>query len=656
MTPFRRAGGRAEDSVHNREEHSNSLQEQNTLLSSDQEESRLSAEEDEEHALEVSSWKNLPWWKRPSPHWIILVGAIRGVANFAAMAPAVALFTDLACHVHKPEYVINHAQHSASFLSADTLVKASTIGPIPQTSDGDKTVDGIVSVYLPDSLYTASLDLTQIDEEKCASDPVVQAAAAKILAVVSTTVGILSCLTTGWWGSMSDFYGRRIVLFVSALGVLMAILVQILTAWYVDILPGGYWFMLLGCVLDGLCGSLSTSVAMNQSYLADTTNSSTRSRYFSLSLGFLFVGEAIGPVLAGLLIRTTGTVLSAIYFVFILQGIFAMITLLILPESLTRARARGARRQWRKENMNKVHGGGTLDVRKGTSAFLSPLLVLLPERASDANPLERKGRDWSLLCIAIAYGLFESLIGTSAYKLQYAAAQFKWTPVTTSYFISINGVSRAIFLAVILPVIIKYLQPAPIQLSSTPDESLRGADLSASRGTRSHPSSAQVNATERPLLPSNTSAFDLKVARVSMGLEGLSFVGLAVAGTGTLFTLANMVDSLGTGIAPSLESLALAVYSHQRPQNKSEVGKLFGAFSVVRVLSFGICGPALFGFVYANTVAFFPQAFLIAALCATWLALFVLAFVRAPSESTGSRVLPEDGNEESQPVVVGSRE
>jgi len=29
--------------------------------------------EDEEHDAEVTAWKALPWWKRPSPYWLVLV-------------------------------------------------------------------------------------------------------------------------------------------------------------------------------------------------------------------------------------------------------------------------------------------------------------------------------------------------------------------------------------------------------------------------------------------------------------------------------------------------------------------------------------------------------------------------------------------------------
>lgn len=53
---------------------------------------------------------------------------------------------------------------------------------------------------------------------------------------------------------LSDRYGRRIVLFVSVLGFFVAEFTHIITAWFVDVLPGGYWFPWVGFLIEGLCG------------------------------------------------------------------------------------------------------------------------------------------------------------------------------------------------------------------------------------------------------------------------------------------------------------------------------------------------------------------------------------------------------------------
>lgn len=124
----------------------------------------------------------------------------------------------------------------------------------------------------------------------------------------------------------------------------------------------------------------------------------------------MFAGVAIGPVVGGLLIRWTGTILPVTYFASILHGVYMILALLILPESLTRAKARSASLRRKQEKLNHASGGCALGPLKGIARFISPLVVLLPEHSSDANQLERTGSDWSLFSIAIAYGLVASVL------------------------------------------------------------------------------------------------------------------------------------------------------------------------------------------------------------------------------------------------------
>lgn len=64
-----------------------------------------------------------------------------------------------------------------------------------------------------------------------------------------------SLFGSGHLPQLSDRYGRRVVLFVSVFGLFVTEFTHVLTAWFVDILPGGYWFPLLGYLIEGFCGS-----------------------------------------------------------------------------------------------------------------------------------------------------------------------------------------------------------------------------------------------------------------------------------------------------------------------------------------------------------------------------------------------------------------
>lgn len=43
------------------------------------------------------------------------------------------------------------------------------------------------------------------NRQKCATDPVVQAAVAKLQMIMTATMGVLSSITTAWWGAVSCF-------------------------------------------------------------------------------------------------------------------------------------------------------------------------------------------------------------------------------------------------------------------------------------------------------------------------------------------------------------------------------------------------------------------------------------------------------------------
>lgn len=133
---------------------------------------------------------------------------------------------------------------------------------------------------------------------------------------------------------------------------------------------------------------------------------------------------------------------------------------------------------------------------------------------------------------------------------------------------------------------IKYLKPTSIQLPCTPDEPLRGAvGLSPTRGASSLPDSARTSASEQRL-PTRSPAFDLALARVSAGLEATTYVATAIASTGTIFTLASTISSFGAGFSPAVQALALDIYTNRRAQNRGEVGRLFGALSVLQALGY----------------------------------------------------------------------
>ncbi|OJA15920.1 hypothetical protein AZE42_11218 [Rhizopogon vesiculosus] len=136
--------------------------------------------EDEEHDAEVTAWKALPWWKRPSPYWLILGTPLASIGVAAVIAPRVEMFTILACRVHAPEYEPNNIYpvQSHSVLSMNTTGTEGwfTLDVPSVTYESPQPM----SMYIPVS--PSPLKQLVPDRNQCASDPVVQAAVAQLSA------------------------------------------------------------------------------------------------------------------------------------------------------------------------------------------------------------------------------------------------------------------------------------------------------------------------------------------------------------------------------------------------------------------------------------------------------------------------------------------
>ncbi|KAG5734504.1 hypothetical protein E4T56_gene5957 [Termitomyces sp. T112] len=543
---------------------------------------------DAHYHLRRALHKDLPWYMMPSPVWLLIVVPLTAIAMSATLAPKIEIYTLIVCSVLKPEIL-----HS-SIPGNNTIGVGITHGLTYNTLFHNSTGGGL-----------------------CAADPIVQAEVAKLAAVYTTSMGILSCITAGWWAAYSDRHGRTRLLSISVIGLLFTDLNFILTTKNFHHLPGGYWFLILGPIIEGSLGGVTVTTAAMYAYVADTTTENARSRTLSFALGLLFTGMAIGPSLGSLLVRFTGTPLSVFYAAFGIHLIYAFIVCLILPESLLKSQMEQSRvkhdAELRATSENSV---GVLMRIKRPFSFLSSLSVLLPdskEGTPRGNPLKRKRRDWNLTIVAGVYALAISVMGSYTTKFQYAAATFGWSSETLGYFLTLVGATRAFFLAIIIPCFIKLYKPQARPSSGAEAEPL----LSGS------PREAAMK------MPHST-AFDLGLARVSLLVEVVSYSLMAWAPTPLVFTGSSMMTSMGAGLNPALQSVALALY---RRRGGMESGRLFGAISVLQALSSQIISPAIYGLLYTKTVATFPRGIFILSMSTITCSFVLLMFVRLPSKN-----------------------
>ena len=142
-------------------------------------------------------------------------------------------------------------------------------------------------------------------------------------------------------------------------------------------------------------------------FIRVSISSSFRSRIFSLSLGVLATGGALGPTIGGLLIRFTGDVLSVFYLSSCLHLLYSFMVWFILPESLTEGQMELAKTRYAdslRADPDSNLGARFTRIAQRLFSFLMPLAVLGPTEKEFRNDLKGRKKDWNLTLLAVAYG------------------------------------------------------------------------------------------------------------------------------------------------------------------------------------------------------------------------------------------------------------
>ena len=159
----------------------------------------------------------------------IISSLVRGMT----LAPRVEVFTQLACgtiHSHynhtlilsnstMPSVQSLYNSHIPLYLTLDAVAPHHII--LNRKLDGDEEDDD-----------DGEDDPRNLPSHRCMSDPAVQAGAARLQTIMTTTMGTLSALTTGWWGHFGERHGRTRVLAFSTLGLFLTLVQWLLYSQY----------------------------------------------------------------------------------------------------------------------------------------------------------------------------------------------------------------------------------------------------------------------------------------------------------------------------------------------------------------------------------------------------------------------------------------
>ncbi|KAJ1028465.1 hypothetical protein NDA16_001631 [Ustilago loliicola] len=260
--------------------------------------------------------------------------------------------------------------------------------------------------------------------------------------------------------------------------------------------------------------------------------------------------------------------------------------------------------------------------------------------------------DYNLSFLSLTYFTETAIIGIMSFKIQYAQEQFIWGSAELGMYLTFLSITRVLALTFILPVAIKFLHrqvkalrlpqdgpPVEEEQTVAPD-SRRHSTLDDEGRPRHRMSSyGAVDQSQRPwnddtadevdedeggqgewddtkksveelwtlrakhLRLIHDSKFDLKLAKISVIVNTISYALLVFADTPQLFFLATAITSLGGGGGAAMSSLALALL-----KSPADAGKLFGAWSITSAISGTVVGPILFAEVFKRTTKTFPPA------------------------------------------------
>lgn len=411
--------------------------------------------------------------------------------------------------------------------------------------------------------------------------PEVQALVSKFTLYGNLIAGILSAISSPKLGAISDRYGRKKIIALSTLGMVVGETITIVAATYPEKFSVNW--ILLGYAFDGICGSFIAAMALTHSYAADCTPPAKRNVTFGYFHGCLFTGIAIGPIIAGYIIKATGEILTIFYIALACHLIFVSFLLFVVPESLSKERQMAAREKYRLYKGGRPQASFITALKNAN--LLAPLEILYPTGEGSSRAVRRN----LIFLAAVDTTMFGVAMGSMTIVVIYSEYMFGWGNLESSIFVSIVNTCRVCCLIIVLPLVTHFV-----------------------RGRRG--SGPQRN--------SGCDSLDLGIIRTAIVFDMIGYIGYATARKGSLLILSGAIAAVGGMGSPTLQS---SLTKHVPPDR---IGQLLGATGLLHALG-RVVAPTIFNLIYALTVGKFTQTVFVC-LAATFGVAFVLSWFIRP--------------------------
>ena len=146
------------------------------------------------------------------------------------LGPRVEVFTQLSCNAIYGHHNYNHtSDDTTSILSSSfshtpvhIAASASSLGELSATLPQSQGYQHITfNIQASDDDDNDEPDPRSLPSPRCLKDAAVQKGAARLQTIMIFTAGVLSALTTGWWGHFGEMHGRTKVLSAATLGLFL---------------------------------------------------------------------------------------------------------------------------------------------------------------------------------------------------------------------------------------------------------------------------------------------------------------------------------------------------------------------------------------------------------------------------------------------------
>lgn len=479
---------------------------------------------------------HLPWYKRPSIYWMLGPFFIVALAFGGSLPPKLNLILQLVCRQYIDEQASEHPGYTKL--------------PAVDFGGGDNDQCRIPEVQSRVSMFTLWINLI---------------------------TGLISAFASPKLGALSDRYGRKKIIVITSIGTILGEVITIVAASHPETF--NVEWLLVGAVLDGMTGSFIVAMAITNSYITDCTPPAGRNVAFGLIHGCLFSGIALGPIIAGYLVKYTGKIVVVFYILLGVHTTFAAFMALVVPESVSKKRQLAAREKHEELRRDTSRDSDRDWINQLRSLnLLEPLKVLWPTGEGSSPALRRN----LVLLAAVDTIVFGVAMGSMTVVIIYTNFMFGWKTFESSRFMSIVNSCRVVALLIVMPLLTKWVR----RRKGFPSQKNSGSDL-----------------------------FDLSIIRAAIVFDTLGYLGYTLARTGNMMILSGCIAALGGIASPTLQS---AMTKHVPPE---QTGQLLGASGLLHALS-RVVAPTLFNGIYAATVGSFTQTVFV---CLT--ATFALAFV-----------------------------